>query len=36
MDTEDKLISKASERIKKEIKKEKDKEKQMWGKAFSS
>lgn len=36
MDTEDKVISKASERIKKEIKKEKDKEKQMWGKAFSS
>ena len=36
MDTEDKVISKACERIKKEIKKEKDKEKQMWGKAFNS
>jgi hypothetical protein len=35
MDTEDKVISKASERIKKEILKEKEKEKKMWGKAFS-
>jgi hypothetical protein len=30
------VISKACERIKKEIQKEKDKEKKMWGKAFSS
>jgi alkaline phosphatase len=29
------VISKASERIKKEIKKEQDKEKKMWSKAFA-
>jgi len=34
-DVEDKLVTKASERIKKEIQKEKNKEKKMWGKAFS-
>jgi tetratricopeptide (TPR) repeat protein len=34
-DMEDKLVTKASDRIKKEIQKEKNKEKKMWGKAFS-
>jgi tetratricopeptide (TPR) repeat protein len=34
-EVEDKLISKASERVKKEIAKQKDKEKKMWGKAFA-
>ena len=29
------MISKATERIKREIQKEKEKEKKMWGKAFS-
>jgi tetratricopeptide (TPR) repeat protein len=33
--TEDKLVTKAIERVKKEIQKLKDKEKKMWGKAFS-
>jgi hypothetical protein len=36
MDVEDKMVTKAAERIKKEMQKEKDKEKKMWGKAFSS
>lgn len=31
---EDKLVTKAMERVKKEIQKQKDKEKKMWGKAF--
>jgi tetratricopeptide (TPR) repeat protein len=34
--TEDKAITKATERVKKLIQKEKDKEKKMWGKAFAS
>ena len=34
-DVEDKLVTKAAERIKKEIQKEKEKEKKMWGKAFA-
>lgn len=34
-ETEDKMVTKASERIKKELQKEKNKEKKMWGKAFS-
>lgn len=34
-DSEDKLVTKASDRVKKEIAKLKDKEKKMWGKAFS-
>ena len=29
------MVSKATDRIKKEIQKEKEKEKKMWGKAFS-
>ena len=29
------MVSKAGDRIKKEIQKEKEKEKKMWGKAFS-
>ena len=36
MDVEDKVISKASERIKKEIQKEKEKEKKIWSKAFKN
>ena len=34
-DTEDKLVTKGLERIKKEIAKQKEKEKKMWGKAFA-
>lgn len=34
-DTEDKLVTKAMERVRKEIQKLKDKEKKMWGKAFA-
>jgi len=34
-DVEDKLVTKAEERIKKEVAKEKSKEKKMWGKAFA-
>ena len=35
-DVEDKLVTKAMDRIKKEIQKEKDKEKKMWGNAFTA
>ena len=34
-EVEDKLVTKAVDRVKKEIQKEKDKEKKMWGKAFA-
>lgn len=34
-DSEDKLVTKSMERVKKEISKMKDKEKKMWGKAFA-
>jgi hypothetical protein len=34
-DVEDKMVSKASERIRKEIQKEKLNEKKVWGKAFA-
>jgi hypothetical protein len=33
-ETEDKLVTKAVDRVKKEIQKAKDKEKKMWGKVF--
>lgn len=33
-DVEDKMVTKAADRIKKEIQKAKEKEKKMWGNAF--
>jgi tetratricopeptide (TPR) repeat protein len=35
-DVEDKAVTKAAEKIKKEIQKQNEKEKSMWGKAFKS